>query len=45
MDKVLNKQASNDEAMKAKPTVFSGWLEDATSHNGGDGLTEANAKL
>lgn len=45
MDKVLNKQASNDEAIKAKPTVVSGWLEDVTSHNGSDDLAEANAKL
>lgn len=49
MDKVLSKQASNDEAikawLKANPAVVAGWLEGVTSRTGGDGLAAVNAKL
>ncbi|WP_445938168.1 choline ABC transporter substrate-binding protein [Pseudomonas sp.] len=49
MDKVLSKQASNDEAIKAwlqaNPAVVAGWLKGVTSLNGGDGLAAVNAKL
>ncbi|MFP6799160.1 MAG: choline ABC transporter substrate-binding protein [Pseudomonas sp.] len=49
MDKVLSKQASNDEAIKAwlqaNPAVVAGWLKGVTSLTGGDGLAAVNAKL
>jgi glycine betaine/proline transport system substrate-binding protein len=49
MDKVLSKQASNDEAIKAwlqaNPAVVAGWLQGVTSLTGGDGLAAVNAKL
>ena len=49
MNKVLSKQASNDEAikawLKANPEVVAGWLEGVTSRSGGDGLAAVNAKL
>ncbi len=49
VDKVLSKQASNDEAiktwLKANPAVVAGWLEGVTSRTGGDGLAAVNAKL
>ncbi|MFP6848028.1 MAG: choline ABC transporter substrate-binding protein [Pseudomonas sp.] len=49
MDKVLSKQASNDEAIKAwlqaNPAVVAGWLKGVTSLTGGDGLAAVNAKF
>jgi glycine betaine/proline transport system substrate-binding protein len=49
MDKVLSKQASNVEAIKAwlqaNPAVVAGWLKGVTSLTGGDGLAAVNAKL
>ncbi|MGX5217301.1 choline ABC transporter substrate-binding protein [Pseudomonas segetis] len=49
MDKVLSKQASNSEAVKAwmsaNPEVVKGWLEGVKTLDGGDGLEAVQAKL
>ncbi|MGQ7960159.1 choline ABC transporter substrate-binding protein [Pseudomonas sp. SP16.1] len=49
MDRVLRKQASNDEAVKAwlqaNPQVLDGWLDGVTSRDGGDGLAAVKARL
>ena len=49
MDKVLSKQASNDQAvkdwLKANPEVIDGWLEGVTTREGGDALAAVKAKL
>lgn len=49
MDKVLSKQASNSEAVKAwmaaNPEVVKGWLDGVKTLDGGDGLKAVQAKL
>ncbi|MFI8482193.1 choline ABC transporter substrate-binding protein [Pseudomonas sp. NPDC078700] len=49
MDKVLSKQASNTEAVKAwmsaNPEVVKGWLDGVKTLDGGDGLKAVQAKL
>ena len=49
MDKVLSKQASNDQAvkdwLKANPEVIDGWLKGVTTREGGDALAAVKAKL
>ncbi|WP_438943518.1 choline ABC transporter substrate-binding protein [Pseudomonas zhanjiangensis] len=49
MDKVLSKQASNAEAIKAwlqaNPQVLDGWLAGVTTQDGGDALAAIKAKL
>lgn len=49
MDKVLSKQASNSEAVKAwmaaNPEVVKGWLGGVKTLDGGDGLKAVQAKL
>lgn len=49
MDKVLSKQASNDQAvkdwLKANPEVIDGWLQGVTTRDGGDALAAVKAKL
>jgi glycine betaine/proline transport system substrate-binding protein len=49
MDKVLSKQASNAEAikawLKANPAVLDGWLQGVSSRDGGDGLAAVKARL
>ena len=49
MDKVLSKQASNAEAIKAwlqaNPAVLDDWLEGVSSRDGGNGLAAVKAQL
>ncbi|MCW2290020.1 glycine betaine/proline transport system substrate-binding protein [Pseudomonas sp. BIGb0408] len=49
MDKVLSKQASNDQAvkdwLKANPEVIDGWLQGVTTRDGGDAVAAVKAKL
>ncbi|MFI8746301.1 choline ABC transporter substrate-binding protein [Pseudomonas sp. NPDC077186] len=49
MDRVLSKQASNAEAIKAwlqaNPQVLDAWLDGVTSRDGGDGLAAVKARL